>query len=117
MKKNIIKDKRRLRRKRSIRKNVIGTSEKPRISVFKSNKYIYVQAIDDNKSETILTVSSLKYEDKKLNKKVSEKVGDELGKKLVEKKINKVVFDRNGYIYTGKIKALADATRKAGVIF
>ena len=107
--------KRRIRRKRVIRKNIHGTSLKPRLSVFRSNKYIYIQAIDDDKGATIASASSLGQ--KKLNKDVAAKVGEEFGKKLVEKKIECVVFDRNGFLYSGKIKSLADGIRKAGLKF
>lgn len=107
--------KRRIRRKRVIRKNIHGTSVKPRLSVFRSNKFIYVQAIDDDKGNTIVSSSSLGQ--KKLNKDVAAKIGEEFGKKLIEKKIDCAVFDRNGFIYTGKIKSLADGIRKAGLKF
>ena len=111
--------KRRLRRKRIIRKKIHGTLKRPRLSVFKSNKYIYAQAIDDDKGTTLAAVSSLAYDKKKrkLNKEVATKVGEEIGKKLVEKKIDTVYFDRNGFLYTGKIKALADGARKSGIKF
>lgn len=111
--------KRRLRRKRITRKRIHGTNSKPRLSVFKSNKYIYIQAINDDEGETILSYSSVKQDkkDSKLNKKTAEKVGEEFGKKLIEKKIDVAVFDRNGYLYTGRVKALADGIRKAGVKF
>jgi large subunit ribosomal protein L18 len=114
-----LQKKRRLRRKRIIRKRIHGTSKKPRLSVFRSNKYIYVQAIDDDKGNTLVTASSLSYDKKKrkLNKEVAAKVGEDIGKKLLEKKINSVYFDRNGFLYTGKIKALADGVRKTGLKF
>lgn len=111
--------KRRLRRKRLIRKKINGTLNKPRLSVYKSNKYIYVQAIDDEKGITIASESSLTTDKKKrkLNKEVAGKVGEAIGKKLMEKKINSIIFDRNGFLYTGKIKALAEGTRKSGIKF
>ena len=110
---------RRIRRKRVIRKNIYGISKRPRLSVFKSNKYIYVQAIDDDKGNTIVSATSLTYDKKnrKMNIEISKKVGEEIGKKLLEKKIKSVFFDRNGFIYTGRIKALADGVRQAGVKF
>ena len=110
---------RRIRRKRVIRKNIYGTLEKPRLSVFKSNKYIYIQAIDDNKGNTIAFASNLNSDKKnrKVNIEISRKVGEEIGKKLLEKKIKSAVFDRNGFIYTGRIKALADGARKSGIKF
>ena len=119
MEKIKLNKKRRLRRKRIIRKKIHGTSKKPRLSVFKSNKYIYAQAIDDDKGNTLVAVSSLAHDRKKrkLNKEVATKVGEDIGKKLIEKKIDTVYFDRNGFLYTGKIKALADGARKSGIKF
>lgn len=116
-----LKKKRRLRRKRVIRKKIFGTALKPRLSVYRSNRYIYVQAIDDEKGITIASSSSLLFKEKgagvKLNKEIAAKVGEDIAKKLLSKKIEKVVFDRNGFLYTGRIKALADAARKAGLKF
>jgi len=111
--------KRRLRRKRILRKRVIGTIKKPRLSVFRSNRYIYVQAIDDMKGNTLASATSLnkKAKNAKLNKEVATRVGEEIGNKLLEKKINTVIFDRNGFLYTGRIKALADGARKSGLKF
>ena len=111
--------KRRLRRKRIIRKKLFGTLNKPRLSVFRSNKYIYVQVIDDDKGNTVASATSLTKDKKKrkLNKEVASKVGEAIGKKLLEKKINSIIFDRNGFLYAGKIKALADGARKAGIKF
>lgn len=111
--------KRRARRKKTIRKNILGTAKKPRITVFKSNKYIYVQAINDDKGVTIASASTMTYKnkEKRINISNASKVGEELGKKLKEKKISEAVFDRNGYIYTGRIKALADGARKEGIKF
>lgn len=119
MEKLKLQKKRRLRRKRIIRKKIHGTVNRPRLSVFKSNKYIYAQAIDDDKGNTLIASSSLIYDKKnrKLNKEIAAKVGEDIGKKLLEKKIDTVYFDRNGFLYTGKIKALADGARKAGLKF
>ncbi len=117
---NWVKD-RQLKRKKSVGKNIHGTAEKPRLSVFRSNRYIYVQAINDDKDVTLASASSLKMfkdkKDAKLNKEVVAKVGAEIAKKLLEKNITTVVFDRNGYLYAGKIKALADAAREGGLKF
>ncbi|MBN2546155.1 MAG: 50S ribosomal protein L18 [Spirochaetes bacterium] len=114
-----LQKKRRLRRKRIIRKQLAGTLKKPRLSVFKSNKYIYVQAINDDDGNTIAASSSLnlKAKDRKLNKDVAFKVGEEIAKKLLEKKINEAVFDRNGFLYIGRVKSLADGARKQGIKF
>lgn len=119
MKKIEVQKKRRLRRKRIIRKRVTGTLKLPRLSVFKSNKYIYVQAINDDAGNTIAASSSLNLKGKtrKLNKDVAFKVGEEIAKKLLEKKIDEVVFDRNGFLYIGKVKSLADGARKHGLKF
>ena len=105
---------RRLRRKKGIRKKIYGVADKPRITVFKSNRYIYAQAIDDDRGHTICASSSLNL---KLKKTVEDagKVGEDLGKKLVALKIKKAVFDRNGYVYHGLVKSLADGVRKAGI--
>jgi large subunit ribosomal protein L18 len=118
VKKIELQKKRRLRRKRIIRKNILGTATKPRLTVFRSNKYIYVQAIDDNTGSTIANASSLSVDkNMNLNIKTAENIGSVIGKKLKELNIETVVFDRNGYLYSGKVKALADGTRKAGIKF
>ena len=114
-----LQKKRRTRRKFVIRKQITGTSSKPRLSVFKSNKYIYAQAIDDDKGQTILAVSSFNLDKKptKLNKDIAKNVGVLLGKKLIENKIDTIVFDRNGFIFAVKIKALADGAISVGIKF
>ena len=112
------KRERRIRIKRRIRKIVSGTTEIPRMSVFRSNKDIYVQVIDDIEGKTLLSVTSQKIDKKGLNKTdLSKKVGEEIAKAAIEKGINTVVFDRNGYLYHGRIKALAEAAREAGLKF
>ncbi|MDB5254425.1 MAG: ribosomal protein [Parcubacteria group bacterium] len=95
------------RNHKKIRTMVAGTSERPRLSVFKSNTALYVQLIDD---ENGVTIGAAKGTD-------ATKVGTEIAKAATAKKIEKVVFDRGGYIYTGKIKVLADAARAAGLTF
>jgi large subunit ribosomal protein L18 len=114
-----LKKKRRIRRKKRIRKTLAGTKDCPRLSVFRSNRHISVQAIDDDTGSTIASASTLALKDAnvKLNMKSAEKIGKELASKLKEKKISKAVFDRNGFLYTGKIKVLADAIRKEGLKF
>jgi large subunit ribosomal protein L18 len=111
--------KRRIRRKRIIRKRIYGTGAIPRVSVYKSNKYLYVQVIDDDKGVTITSASSFNLDKnaRKLNKSTAKKVGELLAKKLQENKIDKIVFDRNGFLFTGRIKALADGARSAGIKF
>lgn len=122
MKKIEIQKKRRLRRKRILRKVILGTPTKPRLTIYKSNKYIYVQAIDDNNGITIASCSSLPTKKSenvkgKLNKDTSFKVGESIAKKLLDKKIDSVIFDRNGFLYTGRVKSLADGARKQGLKF
>lgn len=113
---------RRLWRKIRIRKKITGTKERPRVCVFKSNKYIYAQAIDDDEGRTICSASSLEEEFKdmkgksKKNIKISERIGEILSERLKEKGIEKVVFDRSGYKYHGRVKAIAEALRKAGLL-
>jgi large subunit ribosomal protein L18 len=103
-------------RKNRIRSKVSGTAEKPRLSVFKSNKYIYAELINDDLGVTIAEASSLKIDSKgKANHAMA--VGEALAKKAKEKKISKVVFDRGGYIYTGRVKALAEGARSGGLEF
>ncbi len=102
----MIKKERQVRKTR-IRAKIAGTAERPRLSVFRSAKYIYVQAIDDEKGATL---AFAKGED-------SKKVGSEIAEKLGKKKIKKVVFDRGGFAYHGRIKDLADAAREGGLEF
>ena len=110
------------RRKLRIRKRISGNTERPRMSVFRSSKHIYAQVIDDTTGKTIAHASSLS---KELKGKVDELdkvgtaklVGKLIGEQLKAKKVEKIVFDRNGYIYHGRIKALADAAREAGLKF
>lgn len=105
--------------KRRIRKNVFGTTEQPRLSVFRSNKEIYAQIIDDLKGTTIVASSS--YKNKAVEgKSKSEQaviVGKDLAEKAVKAGVTAVVFDRNGYQYHGRVKALADGAREAGLKF
>jgi len=115
------KRERRLRIKKRIRKKINGTPEIPRLSVFRSNKHIYAQLVNDLKSETIISVSSKEKDisDKNLTKKteIAELVGKKVADKAKEKNISTVVFDRNGYMYHGRVKALAEAARKEGLKF
>ena len=114
-------DKLRKREQRRIhvRKNLEGTPEKPRMTVFKSNRYIYVQVIDDAAGTTLASASSLEESLKgfKRNIEGAGKLGEEIGKRLKEKNVGTVVFDRNGYKYHGIVKAIADGARKAGIAF
>ena len=109
-------------RKKRIRKKVVGTSVKPRLSIFRSAAHIYAQVIDDEAHKTLLAVSSLSKEIREVEEQgakaaLAKKVGALVAKKCLENNIKKVVFDRNGFIYHGRIKALADAAREAGLEF
>jgi large subunit ribosomal protein L18 len=110
---------RRVQRKQHVRKTLSGTPEKPRMTVYKSNKYLYVQVIDDAAGATLASASSLEETLKgfKRNLDGAAKLGEEIGKRLKEKNVAVVVFDRNGYKYHGIVKAIADGARKAGITF
>jgi large subunit ribosomal protein L18 len=108
----------RVKKKIRIRKMVSGTMERPRLCVFRSNSNMYAQIIDDVAKKTIVSFSSLNMEDTKLKGSVlAKQVGIELAKLAIEKKIKSVVFDRNGYVYHGRVKSLADGAREGGLNF
>jgi len=119
LQKMLEKDRKRLRRKVHIRKRVCGTTERPRMTITKSNKSLSVQIIDDSKGHTLACASTLEKDLKKIKATVAgaAQLGEIMGKRLLEKNIKTVVFDRNGYLYHGVVKALADGTRKAGIEF
>ena len=119
LQKMLEKDRKRLRRKVHIRKRVSGTSERPRMTVTKSNKSLSVQVIDDDKGHTLVSVSTLEKDLRNIKVTVAgaSQIGEVVGKRLLENNIKTVVFDRNGYLYHGVVKALADGTRKAGIVF
>ena len=102
--------------KARIRGKISGTAQRPRMSVFRSNKAIYVQVIDDLAGNTIVAASS-KGIAEGTKTEIAAKVGEEIAKKAQEKGITEVVFDRNGYLCHGRVKSLADAARKAGLKF
>ena len=110
---------RRVRRRMHIRKTIHGSPERPRMTVFKSSRYLYAQVIDDTKGHTLVSVSNLEKELRgvKSNAAGAEQLGQTLGARLKEKKITKVVFDRNGYPYHGLVKSVAEGARKAGIEF
>jgi large subunit ribosomal protein L18 len=110
---------RRNKLKMKIRKRITGTAERPRLAVFRSNSQIYAQLIDDVKSVTIASSASLKNSAaQKVNKTEQAKmVGKEIAEKAIKAGINTVVFDRGGYLYHGRVKALADAARENGLKF
>jgi large subunit ribosomal protein L18 len=114
-----LKSNRRARIKKRIRKNISGTPTRPRLSVFRSNKQIYAQVIDDVKGVTITSASSnVKDTTQKVNKIDQAKlIGKEIAKNASKVGIKEVVFDRNGYLYHGRVKALADSARENGLKF
>jgi large subunit ribosomal protein L18 len=121
---SILKNKiqRRARRKKRVRGKIFGTPERPRLSVYRSRKHIYGQIIDDISGHTLATSSTL---DNKLreaiksggNKEAAAKVGADLAAKALAKNIKNIIFDRNGYVYIGRLKSLAEAARKGGLDF
>ena len=113
------KTSRRERIKQGIRKNLAGTTERPRLSVFRSNKGIYAQVIDDTTGKTLAAASSLSKEFVASGNKVdqSKAVGKLVAEKAVAAGISKVVFDRNGYLYHGRVKSLAEGAREGGLDF
>jgi large subunit ribosomal protein L18 len=113
------KDRKRLKRKIHIRKRLHGTAERPRMTVTRSNCNLYMQIIDDDAGKTLASISTLEKEFASLkpNTEGAAKLGEEFGKRILDKNIKTVVFDRNGYLYHGVVKALADGARKAGVEF
>jgi len=112
----------RLKRKKRIRKNIFGNQDRPRLSVFRSSKHIYAQIVDDIKGSTLVSASTLdnefkeqKVEGKKVE--IAKTVGNLIGKRALDKGIKKIVLDRNGFLYHGRIKALSDGAREAGLNF
>jgi large subunit ribosomal protein L18 len=117
-----VKKESKVRIRKRIRKTVRGTAERPRVYVFKSNRYVYTQAIDDADGRVLASASTLERgfrEDTKNSKNLAscEKLGEILARRLKDKNIAQVVFDRGIYPYHGRIKALADAMRKGGLVF
>lgn len=103
--------------KARVRGKISGTAECPRLTVFRSNKQIYAQVVDDLTGRTLASASSLKIEEKLPKKEIASKVGEIIAQNAREAGIEKVAFDRNGYLYHGRIKELADAARKGGLKF
>lgn len=112
----------RLKRKKRIRKNLVGTQERPRLSVFRSAKHIYAQVVDDTHGQTLAAASSM---DKAVKEQpafenkiaVADFVGKLLGERAVKKGIRQVVFDRNGFLYHGRVKAVSEGAREIGLDF
>jgi len=113
----------RLKRKKRVRKKIKGTPERPRLTVFKTAKHIYAQIIDDSTGRTLVAASTISKDFKAKARGISGNikgavlVGETIGKKGIEKGIKKIVFDRNGFLYHGRVKALADAARENGLAF
>ena len=112
----------RIKRHKRVRKNISGSSERPRLCIFRSLKHIYAQVIDDRKGITLVSLSTLNPEIKRKDKyqgniKAAKMLGGLLAKKLEEKGIKKVIFDRGGYLYHGRVKAVAESTRKGKIVF
>ena len=116
------KNKDRIVRHARVRKTVVGTSKRPRLNVYRSLNNIYAQVIDDEKGKTIVSASTLDIEVAEMIKgktktEAAKIVGEVIGKRAKEKKIKEVVFDRGGYLYTGRVQAVADGARDAGLKF
>ncbi|NLY93674.1 MAG: 50S ribosomal protein L18 [Myxococcales bacterium] len=109
----------RLRRKKRIRAKISGSSERPRLSIFRSARHIYVQVIDDEQGTTLVSSSTLMKDVDASGTKIEQakKVGAAIAKACLEKGIEKVVFDRNGFLYHGRVRALAESAREAGLNF
>jgi large subunit ribosomal protein L18 len=106
----------RLQRHKKVRKNVVGSSERPRLSVFRSHQHIYAQIIDDTKGLTLVSESDFLVKSG-TKKDKAQTVGENIAKKALQKKIKQVVFDRGGFIYHGRVQALAEGARKGGLEF
>ena len=118
--KRLDRNKLRQKKHKSIRKKIAGTAQRPRLSVYRSLKNIFVQIIDDVTGNTLVSASTIEKNAKienGSNIEAAKKVGESIAKKALDKGITTVVFDRAGYIYTGRVKALADAAREAGLQF
>ena len=111
------KGSRRLKIRQSIRRKISGTKERPRLCVYKSNKGIYAQIIDDSAGHTLASASSRELGKKSITVEISKEVGKKLAEKAKDSGIENVIFDRSGYLYHGRIKALADGAREGGLKF
>lgn len=107
----------RLRRHLKIRKKIMGSKDRPRIAVFRSNKHIFVQVIDDSEGRTIATQSDLKSDKKTAKKERAYQVGITLAQELKKKKIETIVFDRGGFLYHGRVAEVAKGLREGGLKF
>ncbi len=112
----------RLKRKKRIRKSIFGTAERPRLTVFRTTKHIYAQIIDDTAGYTLASASTVEKEVKKNLVKgeratIANLVGKSIAERAIKKGVQKVIFDRNGFLYHGRVKALSDGAREAGLNF
>ena len=116
---NVSRNDRRVKRHKRVRRKITGTTQRPRLCVFRSNNNLYVQVIDDVAGNTLVQASTLDKEvkTKHSNKEAAKEVGSLIAKRALEKNIKSVVFDRGGYIYHGVVKELADAAREGGLNF
>jgi large subunit ribosomal protein L18 len=117
-----LKKKARLKRKKRIRKHLVGTQQRPRLNVFRSSKHIYAQVIDDKDGHTLVAASSLEKivkEQPEFKSKVAaaDFVGKLIGERAIKKGLKKVVFDRGGFLFHGRVKAVSDGAREAGLDF
>jgi len=117
-----IKRQARIKRKKRIRKNMTGTPQRPRLSVFRSARHVYAQIVDDTRGATVVAASSVEKTVKsqpRFENKIAQAmhIGQLIAERAAEKGIKKVVFDRNGFLYHGRIKAISDGARKAGLDF
>jgi len=117
-----LRKKARLRRKRSIRKRVVGSGQRPRLCVFRSSKHIYAQVVDDSSGYTLAAASTMEKEVKdhsgfKNQVEAANFIGELVAKRVMEKGVKKIVFDRNGFLYHGRVKAVSEGARAAGLEF
>lgn len=109
----------RTRRKLRVRKKIYGTSERPRMTIFRSLKHLYIQIVDDTLGKTLVSVSTSKKSEtlKGSNVETAKQLGKKIAEKAISSNIKNVIFDRNGYIYHGRVKAIAEAAREGGLEF
>ncbi len=113
----ITRKNRRAQRKRRIRSKIMGSSERPRLSIFRSHKHLYVQLVDDTKGTVLASFSSRELDAKGKKGEIAKEIGRRLAQKAKEQKVETIVFDRSGYKYQGHVKALAEEMRAQGIVF
>ncbi|MFO7806990.1 MAG: 50S ribosomal protein L18 [Candidatus Moraniibacteriota bacterium] len=113
----ISRNQKRIHRKRRTRAKISGTADVPRVSIFRSNKHLYVQFVDDEKGNTLFSTDSRKVNEKKFNVETAKEMGKKIADEATKGKIKEVVFDKSGYKYHGKVKALAEGMREKGLKF